>query len=50
MALYSELSAKNLSWRKVYADYSAFRKEGNRWFRYTEAIFDRYMQSKVTQL
>jgi len=50
MALYSELSAKNPNWKKVYADYSAFRKESNRWFRYTEAIFDRYMQSKVTQL
>jgi TRAP-type mannitol/chloroaromatic compound transport system substrate-binding protein len=50
MALYSELSAKNPNWKKVYEDYSAFRKESNRWFRYTEAIFDRYMQSKVTQL
>jgi TRAP-type mannitol/chloroaromatic compound transport system substrate-binding protein len=50
MALYSELSAKNPNWKKVYTDYSAFRKESNRWFRYTEAIFDRYMQSKITQL
>ncbi|MFN3302252.1 MAG: TRAP transporter substrate-binding protein [Roseateles sp.] len=50
MALYSELSAKNPNWKKVYADYAAFRKESNRWFRYTEAIFDRYMQSKVNQL
>ncbi|MBN8503200.1 MAG: ABC transporter substrate-binding protein [Burkholderiales bacterium] len=50
MALYSEISAKNPNWKKVYDDYSAFRKESNRWFRYTEAIFDRYMQSKITQL
>ncbi len=50
LALYSELSSKNPSWKKVYTDYSAFRKDSNRWFRYTEAIFDRYMQSKVTQL
>ncbi len=50
MALYSDLSAKNPNWRKVYSDYAAFRKESNRWFRYTEAIFDRYMQSKVNQL
>lgn len=50
MALYSELSAKNPNWKKVYTDYAAFRKESNRWFRYTEAIFDRYMQSKITQL
>ena len=27
MALYSELSAKNPNWKKVYTDYSAFRKE-----------------------
>ncbi|MBB5204095.1 TRAP-type mannitol/chloroaromatic compound transport system substrate-binding protein [Inhella inkyongensis] len=50
MALYSEIAAKNPNWKKVYEDYAAFRKESNRWFRYTEAIFDRYMQSKVTQL
>jgi TRAP-type mannitol/chloroaromatic compound transport system substrate-binding protein len=50
MALYADLSAKNPNWKKVYADYAAFRKESNRWFRYTEAIFDRYMQSKVNTL
>ncbi len=50
MALYDEISAKNPNWKKVYTDYAAFRKESNRWFRYTEAIFDRYMQSKVTSL
>lgn len=50
MALYDELSAKNPNWKKVYSDYAAFRKESNRWFRYTEAIFDRYMQSKITSL
>ncbi len=50
MALYDEISAKNPNWKKVYTDYAAFRKESNRWFRYTEAIFDRYMQRKVTSL
>lgn len=50
LALYSEIAAKNPNWKKVYADYSAFRKESNRWFRYTEMSFDRYMQSKLTQL
>ena len=44
MALYDELSAKNPNWKKVYADYSAFRKEQNLWFRFSEASFDRYMQ------
>ncbi|HWP20709.1 MAG TPA: TRAP transporter substrate-binding protein [Burkholderiaceae bacterium] len=45
MALYSEISAKNPNWKKVYADYAAFRREQNLWFRFTEAQFDRYMQA-----
>ncbi|WKB53978.1 TRAP transporter substrate-binding protein [Eleftheria terrae] len=45
MALYSELSAKNSNWKKVYADYANFRRDQNLWFRFTEAQFDRYMQS-----
>ncbi|MGM9426735.1 TRAP transporter substrate-binding protein [Hydrogenophaga sp. MI9] len=45
MALYDEISAKNPKWKKIYADYSAFRKDQNLWFRFTEATFDRYMQS-----
>jgi len=46
MALYSDISAKNPNWKKVYADYSNFRREQNLWFRFTEARFDSYMQSK----
>jgi TRAP-type mannitol/chloroaromatic compound transport system substrate-binding protein len=45
MALYDEIGAKNPRWKKVYDDYSAFRKEANLWFRFTEARFDSYMQS-----
>jgi TRAP-type mannitol/chloroaromatic compound transport system substrate-binding protein len=45
MELYSEISAKNPKWKKVYDDYSAFRKDANLWFRFTEARFDSYMQS-----
>ena len=45
MALYDELSAKNPNWKKVYTDYAAFRREQNLWFRFSEASFDRYMQS-----
>ena len=45
MALYSELSAKNPSWKKIYSDYAAFRRDQNLWFRFTEAQFDRYMQA-----
>lgn len=44
-ALYSELSAKNANWKKVYEDYSNFRREANLWFRFTEARFDSFMQS-----
>ncbi len=45
MALYSELSASNPNWKKVYDDYSTFRRDVNLWFRFTEAGFDDYMQS-----
>ena len=46
MKLYDELSAKNESWKKVYADYAKFRSDQNLWFRFTEATFDRFMQSQ----
>jgi TRAP-type mannitol/chloroaromatic compound transport system substrate-binding protein len=44
MALYSEISAKNANWKKVYDDFSAFRRDVNLWFRFTEATFDDFMQ------
>ena len=44
MALYSEISAKNPNFKKVYEDYSKFRAEQNLWFRFTEATFDDFMQ------
>ena len=46
MAFYEELSSKNENWKKVYADFSAFRKEQNQWFRFTEARFDSFMQAQ----
>ncbi len=46
MQLYEELGAKNENWRKVYADYAKFRSDQNLWFRFTEATFDRFMQSQ----
>ena len=45
MALYNELSDKNPAWKKMYADYSEFRRNGNLWFRFAEAAFDDYMQA-----
>jgi TRAP-type mannitol/chloroaromatic compound transport system substrate-binding protein len=46
MALYSELSAKNPNWKKVYEDYAKFRADQNLWFRFAEAGFDDFMQSQ----
>jgi TRAP-type mannitol/chloroaromatic compound transport system substrate-binding protein len=46
MALYSELSATNPAWKKVYDDYSAFRRDTNLWFRFAEAGFDDFMQAQ----
>ena len=44
--LYSDLSAKNPAWKKIYADYEAFRREQNQWFRFAEYGFDSYKQSQ----
>jgi TRAP-type mannitol/chloroaromatic compound transport system substrate-binding protein len=46
MAFYDELNDKNENWKKVYADFNAFRKEQNQWFRFTEARFDSFMQAQ----
>ena len=46
MALYSELSASNPAWKKVYEDYAVFRRDANLWFRFTEAGFDDFMQNQ----
>jgi len=45
-AVYSELSAKNANWKKVYEDWLKFRNDQILWFRFTEAGFDNYMQSQ----
>lgn len=44
--IYADLSAKNPSWKKVWEDFAKFRAEQNVWFRFTEATFDRFMQSQ----
>jgi TRAP-type mannitol/chloroaromatic compound transport system substrate-binding protein len=46
MDTYSELSGKNPAWKKIYEDYSAFRRDQNLWFRFAEAGFDDFMQSQ----
>jgi TRAP-type mannitol/chloroaromatic compound transport system substrate-binding protein len=45
MALYSEISAKNPAWKKIYEDYATFRHDANLWFRFSEAAFDDFMQA-----
>jgi TRAP-type mannitol/chloroaromatic compound transport system substrate-binding protein len=44
--LYGELSSSNASWKKIYADFSNFRRDLNLWFRFTEAGFDDFMQNQ----
>jgi TRAP-type mannitol/chloroaromatic compound transport system substrate-binding protein len=46
MALYSDISGKNPHWKKVYEDFSNFRRDQNLWFRFAEAGFDDFMQSQ----
>jgi TRAP-type mannitol/chloroaromatic compound transport system substrate-binding protein len=46
MAVYAEMNASNADWKKIYADYSAFRKDQNLWFRFTEMRFDQFMQAQ----
>jgi hypothetical protein len=50
MELYSELSGSNPAWKKIYDDYSAFRRDANLWFRFTEARFRRYMQASSSEV
>ncbi|WP_397532882.1 TRAP transporter substrate-binding protein [Roseateles sp.] len=46
MATYADLSSKNPAWKKIYDDYSAFRRDQNLWFRFAEAGFDDFMQQQ----
>ena len=46
MQLYDELNQSNPAWKKIYEDYSKFRKDANLWFQFTEAKFDSFMQAQ----
>ena len=39
-------SAPRTRWKKIYEDYSAFRRDQNLWFRFAEAGFDDFMQAQ----
>ena len=45
-ALYAELSASNPDWKKIYDDWSVFRRDQNLWFRFTEMRMDQFMQAQ----
>lgn len=44
--VYADLSATNPNWKKIYESYSNFRRDGNLWFRFSEAASDDFMQSQ----
>ncbi|GAB4397885.1 MAG: TRAP transporter substrate-binding protein [Rhodoferax sp.] len=44
--VYQELNDTNPNWKKIFADFSTFRRESNLWFRFTEARFDSFMQAQ----
>ena len=44
--VYEELNATNPEWKKIYADYIAWRRDANLWFRFAEATFDNFMQQQ----
>ena len=46
MEVYAELNASNPAWKKIYDDYSTYRRDANLWFRFSEAAFDDFMQSQ----
>jgi TRAP-type mannitol/chloroaromatic compound transport system substrate-binding protein len=46
MEVYAELNSTNPAWKKIYEDYSAFRRDQNLWFRFTENRFDDFMQAQ----
>jgi len=46
MEVYADLNATNPAWKKIYDDYSAFRRDSNVWFRFTEMAFDEFMQAQ----
>jgi TRAP-type mannitol/chloroaromatic compound transport system substrate-binding protein len=44
--VYAELNNSNPAWKKIYADFAAWRRDANLWFRFTEAGFDDFMQAQ----
>jgi TRAP-type mannitol/chloroaromatic compound transport system substrate-binding protein len=49
MQLYSDIGAKNASWKKIYEDMSKFRADQHAWFSVAEAGFDDFMQAQARE-
>jgi TRAP-type mannitol/chloroaromatic compound transport system substrate-binding protein len=45
-AVYAELSAKNPDWKKIYDDWSVYRRDANLWFRFNEMRMDQFTQTQ----
>ena len=45
-ALYADIASKNPKFKKVWDDYSTFRRDQTNWFRFAEAGFDDFMQAQ----
>ena len=46
MEVYDDLNNTNPGWKKIYASYASFRRDGNLWFRFSEAASDDFMQAQ----
>lgn len=46
MALFDDISARNPKWKKVYEDFSTFRRDQTLWFKFAEGSFDQYMHTQ----
>ena len=44
--IYADLNNSNPAWKKIYPDYHKFLAEQNSWFRFSEGLFDRFMQQQ----
>ena len=46
LSLCSDISARNPAWKKIYEDMASVRRDTSLWFRFAEAGFDGFMQSR----
>jgi TRAP-type mannitol/chloroaromatic compound transport system substrate-binding protein len=44
--VYANLSNTNPEWKKIYADYSNYRREANQWFSLAEGSMNNFMEAQ----